>query len=257
MAAEFPGLEEQDQAELFDEDNVEGVDAPQEGATFEEIPDVYDATHRVGDETEGLGELDAADFEADAIDDEDLEEEDEVIDEDVYDETDEEDVADPDLLDRVAAQGRDEVDLEYQPDVEGRRGARAGAGGYEARGELDDDDVADLGYGAADEEEEEIGEDDEAPDEMRDPPDFLRPPEERSFQRRTAQASIEALPGCAEAIEEDLFARPAEAPLADDRCHDHIAERIRADEARQEALIDEAIEETFPASDPISPKHIT
>ena len=27
--------------------------------------------------------------------------------------------------------------------------------------------------------------------------------------------------------------------------------------ARQESLIDEAIDETFPASDPISPKHIT
>ena len=28
-------------------------------------------------------------------------------------------------------------------------------------------------------------------------------------------------------------------------------------EHRQEALIDEAVEETFPASDPIAPKHIT
>ena len=28
-------------------------------------------------------------------------------------------------------------------------------------------------------------------------------------------------------------------------------------EARQDQLLDEAVEETFPASDPISPKHIT
>lgn len=28
-------------------------------------------------------------------------------------------------------------------------------------------------------------------------------------------------------------------------------------ENRQEALIDEGVEETFPASDPVSPKHIT
>lgn len=27
--------------------------------------------------------------------------------------------------------------------------------------------------------------------------------------------------------------------------------------ARQDALLDEAVEETFPASDPIAPKHIT
>lgn len=37
--------------------------------------------------------------------------------------------------------------------------------------------------------------------------------------------------------------------------HDHLADRDAED--RQEALLDEAIEETFPGSDPISPKHIT
>lgn len=38
---------------------------------------------------------------------------------------------------------------------------------------------------------------------------------------------------------------------------DHMAEREAQAEDRQEALLDEAIEETFPGSDPISPKHIT
>jgi hypothetical protein len=38
---------------------------------------------------------------------------------------------------------------------------------------------------------------------------------------------------------------------------DHMAEREAKAEDRQEALLDEAIEETFPGSDPISPKHIT
>jgi len=38
---------------------------------------------------------------------------------------------------------------------------------------------------------------------------------------------------------------------------DHMAEREAEAEDRQEALLDEAIEETFPSSDPISPKHIT
>lgn len=38
---------------------------------------------------------------------------------------------------------------------------------------------------------------------------------------------------------------------------DQMAERVAQAEDRQEALLDEAIEETFPGSDPISPKHIT
>ena len=46
-------------------------------------------------------------------------------------------------------------------------------------------------------------------------------------------------------------------PLPDDEKADHMAEREAKAEDRQEALLDEAIEETFPGSDPISPKHIT
>jgi hypothetical protein len=50
--------------------------------------------------------------------------------------------------------------------------------------------------------------------------------------------------------------RPAE-PLAEGEKHDHLADKAAGAEDRQEALLDEAIEETFPSSDPISPKHIT
>lgn len=52
-------------------------------------------------------------------------------------------------------------------------------------------------------------------------------------------------------------ARKAETPLKEGEKHDHLAEREQATRDRQEALLDEAIEETFPSSDPISPKHIT
>jgi len=38
---------------------------------------------------------------------------------------------------------------------------------------------------------------------------------------------------------------------------DQLAEKARDAENRQEALIDEAVEESFPSSDPISPKRIT
>ena len=50
--------------------------------------------------------------------------------------------------------------------------------------------------------------------------------------------------------------RPAQ-PLAEGEKPDHMAQREAQAEDRQEALLDEAIEETFPGSDPISPKHIT
>lgn len=51
-------------------------------------------------------------------------------------------------------------------------------------------------------------------------------------------------------------ARPAE-PLEAGEKHDQLADKEACAEDRQEALLDEAIEETFPGSDPISPKHIT
>ncbi|WP_395943861.1 hypothetical protein [Brevundimonas sp.] len=34
-------------------------------------------------------------------------------------------------------------------------------------------------------------------------------------------------------------------------------DKAKAGESREEALVDEGIEETFPASDPVSAKHIT
>jgi hypothetical protein len=46
-------------------------------------------------------------------------------------------------------------------------------------------------------------------------------------------------------------------PLADGEKHDQLAEKKALAEDEQEALLDEALEETFPGSDPISPKHIT
>lgn len=51
-------------------------------------------------------------------------------------------------------------------------------------------------------------------------------------------------------------ARQAE-PLDPEEKHDQLADKEASSEDRQEALLDEGIEETFPGSDPISPKHIT
>lgn len=51
-------------------------------------------------------------------------------------------------------------------------------------------------------------------------------------------------------------ARPAE-PLVEGEKHDQLADKAAEAEDRQEALLDEGIEESFPASDPVSAKRIT
>ena len=50
--------------------------------------------------------------------------------------------------------------------------------------------------------------------------------------------------------------RPIDPPASDDKV-DHLADKVERAESRQEALIDEGVEESFPASDPPSVKRIT
>lgn len=45
-------------------------------------------------------------------------------------------------------------------------------------------------------------------------------------------------------------------PLGEGK-HDHLADKEAEAGDRQEALVDEGVEETFPASDPVSAKRIT
>ncbi len=74
-----------------------------------------------------------------------------------------------------------------------------------------------------------------------------------------ADMAVEAKPKHEDRHIETPHAREADEPLKDGEKHDHMAEREAQAHVRdrQEALLDEAIEETFPGSDPISPKHIT
>src|ERR1700712_2774344 len=51
-------------------------------------------------------------------------------------------------------------------------------------------------------------------------------------------------------------AREAE-PLPEHGKHDQLADKEMSAEDRQEALLDEGLEETFPGSDPVSVKRIT
>jgi hypothetical protein len=72
----------------------------------------------------------------------------------------------------------------------------------------------------------------------------------------TADMAVEGQPKPEDRHIDVPHARQVE-PLSKHEKHDHMAEKEAGAEDRQEALLDEAIEETFPSSDPISPKHIT
>lgn len=72
----------------------------------------------------------------------------------------------------------------------------------------------------------------------------------------TADMAVEGRPKPEDRHIEVPHARAAE-PLPEGEKHDQLADKKAQAESHQEALLDEAIEETFPSSDPISPKHIT
>jgi len=71
-----------------------------------------------------------------------------------------------------------------------------------------------------------------------------------------ADAASDATPRKQDHAPDSPHSKPAK-PLAADEKHDQLAEKEAASEDRQEARVDEGIEETFPASDPPSAHHIT
>lgn len=71
-----------------------------------------------------------------------------------------------------------------------------------------------------------------------------------------ADAAVEGRPALGERHVEQPHSRPAE-PLVDGQKHDQLADKEAEAEDRQEALLDEGLEESFPSSDPPSVKRIT
>ena len=192
------GLDAQDQAETFDETNL---DDDAEFVTLEEMPDVYDATQALGDSRD-LQALDADELDPAALDDEDLEDDedldddlrDSLEDEEEDDEIDDEDLDQKDGVDRLEL---DEVDVESVADVDADTDPDdEDEAAYESE-TLSDGDLEDLGY--------------------------------REKDRPGKGAGSGAGP-------EDVA----------DEVHPH-----------QDELLDEGVEETFPASDPVSVKRIT
>lgn len=71
-----------------------------------------------------------------------------------------------------------------------------------------------------------------------------------------ADAAVEGKPQMGDHKSDSPHARPAK-PLADNEKPDQLAGKAQHAEDRQEALLDEALEESFPSSDPPSAKRIT
>jgi hypothetical protein len=209
--ASDPDFDGQDMAEAWDEDNQDSdsqrLARGDDEMNADELPDVYDATRRVGDDDDDdalIGDdMDDADIVELALDDD---EDDQDAEDDPYrlrtaDAFDDEDDDELDLDDDatnldadVARLSPDEVELEDAGDLNNRAGAFGSARRFESS-RLSDEDIERLGYATK---------------------------EPRSFD----------------------------------------PERDRTDEenalhARQDALLDQGVEETFPASDPVSVKHIT
>jgi hypothetical protein len=130
--------------------------------TFEELPDVYDATSALGDaednEARDADELEDDDLQALGDDDDavyDADGEDDTLDDDLEDEPNENvlfDTEDLDEVDDVDDLEEDEAELEYTADTDAAmdaRGSRARV--YESSGELSDEDLQELGYQGEDE----------------------------------------------------------------------------------------------------------
>ena len=142
----MPGLDDQDQSEVFDEDNNDASETggvTNEFKTFEEMPDVLDVTSADGDADE------------DDFNEDDLDLEDSLSADGIEPEADGlygADGARINEMDLGADEpGEGEVELVYSGLMEDARGAQASAAHWEAR-TLSDDDIADLGYGPEGEE---------------------------------------------------------------------------------------------------------
>ncbi len=159
--ADVPEYDGQDVAEVFDEDNTNiqsrRLGGAEDAEQFEDIPDVYDVTAKVGDRDDDEAEI-AEDMDDDEIvsaasddDDDDIQDDDlrtrhgeRFSTEDLADENDL-GPDDPDLTDSVGKLAPDEVKLSYAGDLMNAAGASSSAADMESEA-LSDDDLVDLNY---------------------------------------------------------------------------------------------------------------
>ena len=158
---DVPEYDDQDVAEVFDEDNT-NIEGRRQGRAddaeqFEDIPDVYDVTSRVGDDDDDEGEI-GEDMDDDEIVDASVDGDDDDGEDDdlrarfgeaggAEDPADENDLGpdDPDLADGIDKKDPHEVELTYAGDLMNVAGASSSAAELESDA-LDDDDLRDLDY---------------------------------------------------------------------------------------------------------------
>lgn len=243
----------QDEAEVFDE--THGADEDPTGAAPDdvdgdpdELTDVYDVTSALGDADEDEDDDTADDYDEDDLDDLDLEDE-EDADEDEDADLDDalEDLPEADaragldrLIDRTAERAAPaEPNLSYVDDLDSVTNPRDDdVEKYESTRELSEEQLADLGY-LPDRKQQEVSVMKDEDQTVSTKPEGSRNWEERSFGADAEQSILEG--GVPE-------------PVASGASADDIEDE--ADPAEDERL-DEGLEETFPASDPVSAKHIT
>jgi hypothetical protein len=248
-------FEPQDEAEAYDE--THGIDEDPTGAYADnvdgdpqELTDVFDVTSAIGD-----AEDDGEEYEtADDLDDDDLEdldlEDEEDADDDESDDLDDDLEDEPEydaragldrMIDRTAERAAPiEPGLAYVGDVDAITNPRDDdVEKYETTRELSDEQLADLGYLDRRQDTEAMDVKDEEQDAVSSKPEGSREWEERSFSDDTEKSLLEG--GEPEPTGSGVRAEDVESD---------------ADEHESD-LLDEGLEETFPASDPVSAKHIT
>jgi hypothetical protein len=243
----------QDEAEVFDE--THGLDEDPTGAAPDDVDgdpddltDVYDVTSALGDADDDEDE----DETADDYDDDDLEdlelddEEDADDDEDDGLDDDLEDVPEADaragldrLIDRTAERAAPiEPNLSYVDNIDAITNPRDDdVEKYETTRELSDEQLAELGYLRGNKQEAYAVKDEDQT--VSTKPEGSRQWEERSFE---ADAEVSILEG----------GQPQ--PTGSGASADDIEDEA---DPHEQDLLDEGLEETFPASDPVSAKHIT
>jgi len=243
----------QDEAEVFDE--THGADEDPTGAAADdvdgdpdELTDVYDVTSALGDADDDEDEDETADdYDDDDLEELDLdEEEDEDGDDDDMLDDDLEDVAEADaragldrLIDRTAERAAPiEPNLAYVGDVDAITNPRDDdVEKYETTRELSDEQLAELGYLPARKQEVSVVKDEDQI--VSTKPEGSRQWEERSFEADAEQSILEG-------------GQPE--PTGSGASADDIEDEA---DPHEQDLLDEGLEETFPASDPVSAKHIT
>ncbi len=142
---EDDGYDDQDNAETFDEANLDDREQVGEMRTFEEMPDLFDATRAYGDRDDDEGRsMDAADFDEEEFDADALEEDDELdyrASADDFDDDDDEfddDQVEPDSID-----GLDEV-----ADADLVAGGEDDFTNFQSKA-LSDEDLRRMGYAAS------------------------------------------------------------------------------------------------------------